>query len=162
MGCLQQGPVYSCGPEGIVAYSCQKWLGSRPFPQPSHHVKFHTLITSSKNALQDSRQDAINLHGWPSRKAGDQDTEGQEECASWWSHNLFAVIHGLPLSHIPFSLLHKDALSVSAVFCGTTVSFSFHGQYTSPALALVILQLGNACSIISLIHWIFNASVIFT
>lgn len=67
VGCFQQSPVYSCGPGGIVAYSCQKWLGSRPFPQPSHHVKFHTLIISSKNALQNSRQNAINLHGWPSQ-----------------------------------------------------------------------------------------------
>jgi len=83
-------------------------------------------------------------------------------CQSWRSHNLFAVSHGPPLSHVPLSLLHNDVLSVLVVFGETTASLGLPGQSSFPWPALVILQLDKACSIISLTHLVFNASAIFT
>lgn len=50
---------------------------------------------------------------------------------------------------------------VFVVFCETAVSLGSPGQSSFPLSALVILQHDNACSIVSLTHLIFNASVIF-
>lgn len=84
-------------------------------------------------------------------------------CQSQRSHNLFAVSYGLPLSHIPLSLLHNDVLSMS-LWCFVEqpcLPPGFPGQSSFRLPALVILQLDNACIFVSLTHLIFNASVIF-